>query len=383
MTKIVLHIGAAKTATTYIQHALFRNEEMLSEHGVYLPKAGRFDFRNKTVAHHHLGWEYLDPKQFKAGGTGWDDLIYELQNVVADTVIITSESLERMSYTEKRRKQFEHQLKRLPGDAEIVYVVRDQLSRINSLYTQRVKALRPTQPFPEYAASMIKTGNFDLHGCFQDWYDRKDLKLVALPFADVISGDPFEAFLTAAQVDVPFADLEVPDSAINVSPGPIAVEAARLLGQYLRAIDPSFGRSKNIVRRLYRVASAEARDKGWCEEKFWGWTPKAARKVSQRLQESNELFALSVWGRGHPLEMPVDKPASTADLLKLDESTFSAVQEYVAGLTRRYLEMRAQRSLRQSGASIQTDSEEAADADEPSPQRSGDVEAVEGAHAAE
>ena len=67
MPRIVLHIGAAKTATTYLQHSLYDNLATLREYGVYLPLAGRFEFGTKTVAHHHLAYEYVDRKRSASG----------------------------------------------------------------------------------------------------------------------------------------------------------------------------------------------------------------------------------------------------------------------------------------------------------------------------
>lgn len=47
--RLVVHVGPPKTGTTSIQHALWENEKVLRELGVYLPKAGRYELAKRGV----------------------------------------------------------------------------------------------------------------------------------------------------------------------------------------------------------------------------------------------------------------------------------------------------------------------------------------------
>jgi hypothetical protein len=340
VTRIVLHIGAAKTATTYIQHGLWVNAELLAAHGVYVPLSGRSDFAKKTVAHHNLGWEFLEEKRFKPQSGGWGALAEELKTVEAETVIISTESLERMTYTPQRRKELEERIRQLSDDVTVVYVVRDQLSSLNSLYTQNIKSFRTTQNFNAFVVRALASGHFDLHKCFRTWYDHDALSFQAVPFTTLVAQDPLVSFLSVAKVDVPTDQLVLQEVPSNVSPGPIAVEAAKLLGLYLLAVDRKFVPTSNRGRRLYRQAALRARRQGWCEEKYWGWTPQMAAKTAADLQPSNQQFAQAAWGGDATLELPTEKPLAVARLMALDPATFKEVQTYVDELVQRYLEMK-------------------------------------------
>jgi len=333
-------MGAAKTATTYIQHGLFNNTELLAEHGVYLPKAGRFQFSKKSVVHHNLGWELLGEQRYKAEAGGWEALTEELKSVDAETVIISSESLERMSYSSQRRSLLEDRLKGLSADVTVIYAVRDQLSSLNSLYTQSIKSFRTHQSFSHFVAHQLTSGHFDFNRCFNSWYESDVLKLVAVPFSALVAQDPLVGFLAAAGVDVPADRLVLKSVPSNVSPGPIAVEAAKLLGQYLLAVDPRFKTTSNRGRRLYRLAALRARENGWCEDKYWGWTHEEAERTAFELEDGNRRFAEAMWGPEVSLELPLDRPTAAARLLGLDPKTFKDVQIYVDQLVQRYLELR-------------------------------------------
>lgn len=362
MTRIVLHIGAAKTATTYIQHGLFTNAETLAAHGVYLPQSGRSDFAKKTVAHHNLGWEFLDEKRFKPQSGGWGALAEELKTVEPETVIISSESLERMTYTPQRRKQLEERIKRLSDDVTVIYVVRDQLSSMNSLYTQNVKSFRTTMGFNPFVVRALGSGHFDLHQCFRTWYHHDALSFLAFPFSTLIAEDPLIGFLGAAKIDVPSDKLVLQAVPSNVTPGPIAVEAAKLLGRYLVAVDHKFAPTSNRGRRLYRLAANRARGNGWCDEKYWGWSPDLAAKTAEELQTSNLEFARAMWGPQATVELPTDRPVAAARLLTMAPETFKDVQLYVDQLVQRYLEMRTGQSYLQPDSDLADVSE--ADLDE-------------------
>src|SRR6478735_2975657 len=156
--RFVLHIGAAKTGTTYIQHALYRNRNLLRELGVYLPRTGQFEFATKSVAHHHLAWEIVDPRRFKSSAGGWDALEEELSTVDAPMALVSAEALERLTYSPERRAALEERAARISDEVTVVYVVREQLGLLNSLYAQNVKSLRGVDEFRVFVRQAVRSG---------------------------------------------------------------------------------------------------------------------------------------------------------------------------------------------------------------------------------
>lgn len=351
--RVVVHIGAAKTATTAIQYALYENSDVLREFGVYLPRAGRFEFGSNKVVHHHLAWEYVDPPRFRPQIGGWDALAQEIRQVDAKTVLISSESLERLTYSDDGRQKLEKRLTQLSDDITVVYVVRDQLSQLNSLYTQNVKSFRTTERFKQAVRRSLSTGNLNLHRNFRPWYRSQTLTFVAVPFESLTAADPLLGLLEAAKIEVPAERLTSTRSDANESLGPVGVEAAKLLGGYLRGIDPGFTHKSDAAQKVYRLAAGRARENGWCADKFWGWDPELAKHVADRFREPNRRFARAVWGPRHSVSMPVDRPQRTASLIDLPPEEINLVESYVASMGRRYLELRTGRPYPSARAELQ------------------------------
>lgn len=341
MTRLVVHMGAAKTATTYIQHALYINTEVLREYGIYLPTSGRLsEFGGRSVAHHNLAWELTKDERFRPRAGRWSDLAAEIEGVDCPVVLLSCEGFERISRNPALRDVLAEQLHRLSDDVRVVYVVRDQLSQINSLYAQAVKQFAPPQPFRDRALRALRDDRFNLEQCFSAWYTGDAFDFAAVPFTDLVDGEPLVNFLSGVGVEVPQESLSLQDKDANASLGPIGIEAVKLLGHHLRVLDPGFSPRSNAARELYRLASSRARNNEWCEEKFWGWQPEDAARVAAKLADSNQRFATAVWGTDWPMPLPVDKPRTAVDLVDLPLEQVAHVERYVNALGRRYVEMR-------------------------------------------
>lgn len=356
MTRVVVHIGAAKTATTYIQHSLYDNEVGLREYGVYLPKAGRFRFSEKTVLHHNLAWEYLEPARFDSKAGGWDALLEEVRGVEADVVLLSSEALERMTYSKPQRELLEAQLQRISDDVTILYVVRDQLSYLNSLYNQNIKSFRLVETFNDYATRILQTGQLDLDNRFKSWYSSDTLTFMAVHFDTLTEGNVLQNFLKAAGIDIPRDRLTRPRDVSNESLGPIGVEACRLLGSYLRVLDPAFDYRTYETLKAYRVSARKARENGWCNESYWGWEQAFARTVATRLQGSNERFAQSVWGPDGEVALPAERAMRAVRLMDQTLHELQSVHRFVGVMSRRYISLKTGRG---SGRADAVEDEEA------------------------
>lgn len=338
--RLIAHIGAQKTATTYIQHSLFQNADLLAEHGVYLPTSGRLELAPRSVCHHHLAWQYTDPERFRPKVGGWDALREEVAGVDPETVLISSEGLGSMVYKHDKIGDLLRELNSVSDDVVVVLVVREQLALINSSYAQAVKMFSSVGRFEDYAARAIDRKWFDFDAAFSPWYHVSGLRFVVVPFSEFRETDPLVALLAAADVEVPIDRLTTIDGELNTSLGPVGMEAARLLGRYLRGKHSNFSRREFAARKLYRVAAGHARDAGWCQDKFWGWTPELAEEAATRLKPANDAFAQAVWAKDWDLPMPVDTPRCAEVLDDLDSATLEDVYDFVFAMSARFERLR-------------------------------------------
>lgn len=340
--RLVIHAGAPKTATTFIQRGLHSNREVLAENGVYLPETGRLEFEPQAVCHHHLGWALLRPRSYRDGTRDWTGLARELERVDEPIVLLSSEVFSRVASTARGPEEVVEAARRICDDVTIVYFVRNQLSLLNSLYGQRVKSLRTRDTFEQHTRVHRGRKLLSYPSLLLPWHRSDAARLVAVPFTGDRGEDPLRTLMAAAGLPLD-TDVELRHEVddVNASLGPVGLEAARLLSCFLTGTYEDFDPEEPAAKKLYRLSSSRARANGWCDEPFWGWTESEAAETADFYKASNEEFARLVWDSEWPLEMPLDKPCTAAQLLELDPPTTEKVQRYVFGLTRRFATLRA------------------------------------------
>lgn len=151
MSKIIIHIGTHKTATTYIQEIFFKNRNLLARENIIFPDIGRSD------GHHSLATEWIKmnehyqlpvrPKQV------WDNLIEEYADQ-DKTIFLTSEEFSRLRPTSVNMKQLRDRLARF-DEVEVVCVLRNQLSFVQSVYTEICKK-RSIEDLGEFINKALK-----------------------------------------------------------------------------------------------------------------------------------------------------------------------------------------------------------------------------------
>ncbi len=336
--RLVVHMGATKTASTYLQKCLGLNEDVLLKHGVYLPQAGRRT-SSSNLNHHNLAWHLLEDRRFRSASGDWQALRTEIESADADIVLLSSEAFARLASEERLRPVLSTRLFELAEDVTLVYVVRDPLARINSMYTQTVKTFADPGTFDEYATRSIKSGFYNLEESFRYWYQGSRASFVAIRFDEFVKAGPLQSLLGALGLEIPADELTIPDNISNPSPGPIAVEAMRLLNAHLRVVDPAFDRRSIATTKLSQIIQRRASKVGWNDEKYWGWEPDRATWAADRLASSNERFAQAVWGIAWPLDLPVDKPVTARALIDVSAKTRKNVDQYVAAMATRYTKL--------------------------------------------
>jgi hypothetical protein len=334
--RLVVHIGAPKTASTYLQHCLGLNEDILRKHGIYLPQAGRRDTR---ANHHNLAWQLRDDSRFRTAHGGWGALTAEVADVDADVVLLSSEAFTQLASDEQLRRGLSRRLFDVADAVSLVYVVRDPLARINSMYTQTVKSFANPGTFDEYATRLITSPLYDLEKSFRFWYEDNRAEFVAIRFDQFVGEGPLQSLLGVIGVDIPADELTIPQEVSNPTPGPIAVEAIRLLNARLRVIDPRFSRRSAATSKLSQIVQRRASKAGWNEGKFWGWDREEAVWAADQLAASNERFSQAVWGEPWPLGAPTTKTKTAIALVDQPNRVRHSVDDYVAAMTRRYLSL--------------------------------------------
>src|SRR5581483_5726152 len=95
--RLVIHLGATKTASTFLQKCLFANEALLREHGIYMPKAGRLPWATDVISHHNLAWELYGDRRYRESHGRWNDMLAEVKGTGADTVMLSTEAFARLA----------------------------------------------------------------------------------------------------------------------------------------------------------------------------------------------------------------------------------------------------------------------------------------------
>jgi hypothetical protein len=200
----------------------------------------------------------------------------------------------------------------------------------------------PVEDFEHLVTRILEGGEQDLERQLSLWYQSPDVDFVAVPITRLGEPNPLVALLEAARIPVERSGLVTTDNVVNISLGPLAVEAFRLLRSYLAGLDPRITDDDPVVRRLHRIAARRAKALGWCDERFWGWTPEQAAVAADTLGPSNERFAQAVWGTPWPLPLPVDRPANRAELMTVPAGELDRVHDFVVAMAKRYATLRAE-----------------------------------------
>jgi hypothetical protein len=150
--RVLLHIGAPKTGSTFLQGMLWANREALRTAGVAVPGVGAFEhFR----ASRDIRGAAFDPDEPGGIGTGaWDLLVHKALHRSEPVVVLSDEQLAALTVP-----QIERAVASLyPREVHIVYVVRELTSLLPSSWQEVVKH-RGTLSYPDWARSVLRGRN--------------------------------------------------------------------------------------------------------------------------------------------------------------------------------------------------------------------------------
>ena len=155
MSKVVLHIGTHKTATTTIQDMFYENADLLAQHDVVYPKLYRHTGHHGLV----LNWDNMPPAyHLDAGPIGTLTKLVEDYADTDKTLFLSSEEFSRdrcLTELGRIREMLE------PFDEiEVICVLRQQWQFLQSVYLEVSKTRVPPRP-PMLVDPVIESGMFE------------------------------------------------------------------------------------------------------------------------------------------------------------------------------------------------------------------------------
>lgn len=159
MTKIFLHIGLYKTASTTIQAFLFTNRQTLYQHGYLYPESPG---SSRFGAHHTLSQLQKKPD---LSLKKWHALHQEIAKTEVKNVIISSENFEPLNLSSLKKVQA--QLKHY--EVKIIVYLRRQDLRLESQYNQNIKTGSYFGDILSFCQSKQKRS--DYYQLLQPWRD--------------------------------------------------------------------------------------------------------------------------------------------------------------------------------------------------------------------
>lgn len=234
MAKVVLHIGAHKTGTSYLQGLFYRNHGALAAAGLHYPPIG------PNEAHHALASAWImnpdiPDRFFGAGGPDafWQNKIIKPYADAPGTVFLSAENFSRflpqkvdMAALAERLAPFE--------SIRILYTMRRQVDLVSSLWTQiaKMRAAPTLRAYVERAYTECLGRGIPLdHNAVYDHlltgFSPEQITLLDYSQLAAAPGGMAQVFLDLMGIDLRADSLaSPPETVANISPDPLSLFAA-------------------------------------------------------------------------------------------------------------------------------------------------------------
>lgn len=234
---VYLHIGIAKTGTTYLQGLMWHNRRLLERHGLLYPGdlpgdhfRASVDLRQKPFAG--------EESTYVPGA--WDAVAAAAVSA-PDRAVISHETLTRTRVEQVRRAA---DSLRSAGELHAVVTVRDLARQLPAVWQEQVKN-RGTVSYERFLRDVGERPESNQHRHFWEAQDVLDVlerwsaavppervHVVTVPQPGSVSGLLWERFASVIGVDPTLVDTDVPVS--NVSLGVAEAELLRRMNPQLR-----------------------------------------------------------------------------------------------------------------------------------------------------
>lgn len=149
-SRVILHVGAPKTGTTYLQNVLWHNRETLADNGVLYPLCRQLEHFDATMDIREMRWDGMrDP----AWDGAWDRLAERVRNWSGPTSIISNEILGGANLEQIKRAVDSLR----PAEVTLVFTARDLARQLPSSWQEHVKH-RLRVPFEQFVDDLIELG---------------------------------------------------------------------------------------------------------------------------------------------------------------------------------------------------------------------------------
>jgi len=295
---VFLHIGMHKTASTYIQRRLSKNQGLLKRNALLCPK--KREATNKLI-------NALETKEWNP----WLRWLKRACRMNCD-LLISHEALSILLYKINPNEKIPigawlaKKIRNSGWKLKVICFIRDQESYLNSRYTQLVKRLRVCSDFSTYAKRVMgeeTISQCDMMTLFSWLINKKKIKITMIPFGvntyqhknSDRSLDPFEQLVSETNIpkDVIKNCKTIIESKNNTQPGRLGVALSRQVSTYLTQNNPDLLRhhSKSIQDRIEQITELN----GWPKEPFVGLDSSIQSEIRSRYQASNDEFCRHFW----------------------------------------------------------------------------------------
>ena len=286
--RCILHVGSPKTASSSIQFVLKENRKQFLKDGFLVPESGQ----TAMGAHRPLAFSLSGMQAPPEAASAEQDLVREVSDSDAHSVLISSEFLWTILTHEDRAKRLIGQLRSLGLDITIVMYVRNQPQYINSFYQHNAN-FRGNCDFSSFASRAQRNKRMYTYSRWIAFAETHDVPLLARPFSEEVrKRGVIEDFLTTAGL----ASASHYNTAVELrrSVGPFRVAVAQSLMQ--RVGDPK-RLTEQQASECRRVVSGELKrrkidDRGYC-----GLTTELAEEIEQKFSDDNARFSQFAWGK--------------------------------------------------------------------------------------
>ena len=231
MARVVLHVGAHKTATSFLQGLCYHNHDLLASAGIFYPRIG------PNLAHHALAaaWQKMTdlPEDFFSQSSPdqlWDDLVRDYAKRDG-TVFLSAENFSRvwpqpidMADLARRLAPFD--------EVKLVYTLRQQVELIPSIWSQVSKSRSNPPELAPYLRRVFEQGMAGGvpvdHGRFYDHmltgFAPEQIHLLDYAQISAAPGGVLGAFLRLLGSDLNPAQFQpIAPELANISPNALAL----------------------------------------------------------------------------------------------------------------------------------------------------------------
>ena len=279
-----VHAGTHKTASTYIQSRLWRNREILQEHGVKL----LYPRQEKTG-------QYVDFARW-VNNENYTKIEEELAPITDDHnhLLVSAEQFTKSFLSKEHLDGFQELLAKLGYKLNIVIFLRDQPDYINSIYVQEVRRFYHSLSVPTFEINCRKqrSHRFNYEEMFSHLLDDNRINVKFLPYCSSF-GDPFGRLIDSLEQDLP-QDIEwIPANPgkSNDQPGVKGVWLALKACKRMQKLGVKLQRLENQSNYIRKYSIPRR----WSEDRFYGLRPKKVKIIREYYKSGNDRFARRVW----------------------------------------------------------------------------------------